>query len=157
MTQKALKQEQHQGRSQTIKKTGAKTRKQSRIRLIFARFCEKFSQVAGHPLTFFIFVILLIVWVIWGIADGYSEEWHNMADIPITVSTFLFVFLIQNAQNRETRAMQLKIDELIRSTKGAKNSMLQVETLSDEELKDLCDQYRLLSEEAEKRFDKSDD
>ena len=118
----------------------------------FTRFAETAAIAAGSPLAFMLAFFSLFVWAATGPLFGYSETWQIVINTVTTIITFLLVFLIQNSQNRETRAVQLKLDEIIRATEGAHNAMLRLEKLSDEELQAKCEEYETLAEEAQKRL-----
>jgi low affinity Fe/Cu permease len=101
---------------------------------LFTRFAKWTSHAAGHPTTFVAAVLVLFVWAVSGPLFGFSDTWQLVINTGTTIITFLMVFLIQNTQNRDSAAMQLKLDELIRAINGAHNGLLDLEELSDEEL-----------------------
>src|SRR5271156_6003986 len=114
----------------------------------FARACTK---AAGNPVAFGLGVVTIIVWVATGPLFGFSDTWQLVINTATTIITFLMVFLIQNSQNRDTIAMQLKLDELVRAIKAAQNTVLNLEELEDEELEVLLKKYRKLgSDERDK-------
>lgn len=88
----------------------------------------------AHPITFGLSCVLVVCWAAAGPFCHYSAEWQLVINTSTTILTFLMVFLIQNAQNREAKAMQLKMDELLRAVKQARNEMIQIENLSEEDL-----------------------
>jgi low affinity Fe/Cu permease len=100
----------------------------------FCTFATQTARVSGTPLTFFLAVGTIFVWAITGPVFQYSDTWQLVINTGTTIITFLMVFLIQNTQNRDSEALHLKIDELIRATKGAQNAMINLEDLSQEEL-----------------------
>src|SRR5438034_7473360 len=104
--------------------------------LLFSRFAKWMSQMLGHPLAFGLAVLVVIGWAVVGPLFQFSNTWQLVINTGTTIITFLMVFLIQNSQNRDAAAIQVKLDELIRASK-AQNSFVGVEHLTDEELKDL--------------------
>ena len=102
------------------------------------------ANASGKPATFLIAVLVIIVWAVTGPIFGYSDTWQLVINTGTTIVTFLMVFIIQNTQNRDTQALQLKLDELIRVTKGAHNLMLDLEQLDDEHLERLRQVYEKL-------------
>jgi low affinity Fe/Cu permease len=108
----------------------------------FSRFSHATAHAAGTPAAFLIATVTILLWAASGPLFGYSDTWQLVINTGTTIVTFLMVFLIQNTQNRDTMALQLKLSELIIAMKGAKNSLATVEDLSEEELddlhKDLC-------------------
>jgi low affinity Fe/Cu permease len=100
----------------------------------FNRMAKATSRACGHPATFVASVLLCVVWLATGPIFHYSDTWQLVINTATTVLTFLVVFLIQNTQNRDAAAMQIKLDELIRAVHGAQNRMVDLESLSEEEL-----------------------
>jgi low affinity Fe/Cu permease len=100
----------------------------------FTRFAKRTSRAAGHPATFVLAVLIILVWAATGPIFAFSDTWQLVINTSTTIITFLVVFLIQNTQNRDSTAVQLKLDELIRAINGAHNGLLDVEELSDEDL-----------------------
>jgi low affinity Fe/Cu permease len=94
-------------------------------------------------------VLVILVWVLTGPTFHFSDTWQLIINTATTVITFLMVFLIQNTQNRDAKAVHLKLDEIIRALKGARNQLVDLEDLSDEELKKLDEQFRRLRKRAE--------
>jgi low affinity Fe/Cu permease len=131
--------------------------KSSGLKNLFTAFAEKSATAAGTPIAFMLALLSLLVWAGTGPIYGYSEVWQIVINTVTSIITFLLVFLIQNSQNRETRAVQLKLDEIIRATEGAHNAMLRLEKLSDEELEDTCKEYEALLEVARKRLRSGED
>lgn len=117
---------------------------------IFVRFAEKTAMFAGCPRAFLTALAFVVTWAVTGPLFGFSDTWQLVINTGTTIVTFLMVFLIQNTQNRDTMAMQLKLDELIRVTKGAHTALLDLEELSEEELRKIRDQYEKLAKEARK-------
>lgn len=121
---------------------------------LFSSFAEKSSRACGSPYAFALAVFILVIWAATGPIFGYSELWQIVINTITTIITFLLVFLIQNSQNRETRALQLKLDEIIRATRGAHNSLLGIERLTEEELYIICSQYEEIAKAARVRLGK---
>jgi low affinity Fe/Cu permease len=107
----------------------------------FRKFATKTSEVVGSAWTFILAVVTIIAWAMTGPMFGYSDTWQLVINTGTTIVTFLMVFLIQNTQNRDAKAIHLKLDELIRSSKGARNALIDLEDLSDEQLKRLQDEF----------------
>ena len=114
----------------------------------FTRFATKIAQFSGRPSSFAAAVAIVIVWAVSGPIMGFSEVWQLTINTGTTIITFLMVFIIQSTQNRDTAAIQIKLDELIRTTHAAHNSLLNLEELSEEELERLRKKYIALAEEA---------
>ena len=108
----------------------------------FSRFAHSISVWTGHPLAFLLAVLLVIAWVLTGPIFKYSDTWQLVINTSTTIVTFLMVFLIQNTQNRDTLAIQLKLSELVLAMKGAENKFAAIEDLSDEELEQLHNDCR---------------
>ena len=121
------------------------------LRLMFSRFASRIARMVGHPYMFLVAVALLIVWAVSGPFFRYSDTWQLIINTSTTIVTFLVVFLIQNTQNRDAKALHLKLDELIRSHVPAHNDMIDIENLSDEELEELEKRYAALCEEHRNR------
>jgi low affinity Fe/Cu permease len=114
----------------------------------FTEFSKCIAEVAGHPVTFSFALLIIIVWGVTGPLFGYSDTWQLLINTGTTIVTFLMVFLIQKTQNRDSQAIHLKLDELIRVTKGARNMMLDLEHMDDESLKRLREIYERLGTQA---------
>jgi low affinity Fe/Cu permease len=114
------------------------------MRKFFNECAARTSTAAGQPLTFVIAVGVIIVWAASGPMFHYSDTWQLVINTGTTIVTFLMVFLIQNTQNRDAKAMHLKLDELIRAVQGARNRLVDLEKLSDDELKKLEEQFTRL-------------
>jgi low affinity Fe/Cu permease len=114
----------------------------------FTEFSKWIAEAAGHPISFSFALLTIIVWAATGPLFGYSDTWQLVINTGTTIVTFLMVFLIQKTQNRDTQAIHLKLDELIRATKGARNMMLDLEHMDDESLKRLRDIYERLGSQA---------
>lgn len=116
-------------------------RKHPTLNLAFNLFAKKVSDLVGNAFTFAFALLIVIVWAITGHYFHFSDTWQLVINTGTTIITFLVVFLIQNTQNRDTEILNLKIDELIRSKKGARNEIISLEDLSDAELKELEKAY----------------
>jgi low affinity Fe/Cu permease len=121
-------------------------------RSVFTCAAEWASEKSGSTTAFIIAVSVIIVWALTGPIFGFSDTWQIVINTATTIVTFLLVFLIQNSQNRDTRALQLKLDELIRCTEGAHTVLLDLEKLDDKELKAIHCRYQELAAEARKRM-----
>jgi low affinity Fe/Cu permease len=126
-------------------------RKAGGISLWFSRFASGTAQVVGHPMVFFGAVVLLLVWALSGPYFHYSDTWQLIINTSTTIVTFLVVFLIQNTQNRDAKALHLKLDELIRSHHPANDDLIDIQKLSDEELDALEERYQKIREACEAR------
>jgi low affinity Fe/Cu permease len=115
----------------------------------FHTFATRASRAAGSPLASFAAVAIIVAWAAMGPAFGYSDTWQLVINTGTTIITFLMVFLIQNTQNRDAKAMHLKLDELIKAVKGARNQLLDLEEMSDEELAKLQEEFKRLREREE--------
>ncbi|MEK7949349.1 low affinity iron permease family protein [Luteolibacter soli] len=113
----------------------------------FGRFAKKASCYTGKPATFAIAIGGIIVWAAFGPFLGYSDTWQLMVNTTTTIVTFLMVFLIQNSQNRDSEALQIKLDELIRVQKKANNAFMDLEDLTEEELEKVRADFVRLAEE----------
>jgi low affinity Fe/Cu permease len=111
---------------------------------LFHRIARRVSTAIGTPLAFMIALLLCVGWAATGPVFGYSNTWQLIINTTTTVVTFLVVFLIQNTQNHDSRALHLKLDELLRAVKDARNSLVDVEELPDEELAKLEAEFRRL-------------
>jgi len=120
----------------------------------FTRFAKWTARMTGKPLTFAIAVAIILVWAITGPLFHFSDTWQLVINTGTTIITFLMVFLIQNTQNRDSEALQVKLDELIRATKGAHTVLLDLEELEEEELDKIRKSYEDLATHARKRLGK---
>ena len=126
------------------------------MRAVFRRFASRVADRVGSPAAFLVGLGLIVVWAITGPFFGYSDTWQLVVNTATTIVTFLMVFLIQNTQNRDARAIHLKLDELLRAVKGARTAMVALETSTDEELAELQEEFerlhrRLLAHEDRRR------
>jgi low affinity Fe/Cu permease len=115
---------------------------------LFDRFSRWIAQFAGHPVAFAAAVALIGVWLISGPLFGFSDTWQLVINTATTIVTFLMVFVIQNTQNRDGAAVQIKLDELVRAVSGAHNGLLDLEELSESEIEAFRKKYRQLAAEA---------
>jgi low affinity Fe/Cu permease len=116
----------------------------------FTRFAKWTARAAGQPAAFAIAVSALLVWAITGPVFGFSDTWQLVINTGTTIVTFLMVFLIQNTQNRDSEAIQVKLDEIIRAIEGAHNALLDLEDLDEKELDAVRQDYEKLAKEARK-------
>ena len=114
----------------------------------FSRFAKWTARITGKPVTFMTAVSTIIVWAITGPIFGFSDTWQLVINTGTTIVTFLMVFLIQNTQNRDSEAMQVKLDELIHVMKGAQNALLDLEELEEDELDRIRQGYQKIAEQA---------
>jgi low affinity Fe/Cu permease len=114
------------------------------VRERFRRFAHRAADVMGSPWVFFAAIGIVFLWALSGPAFGYSNTWQLLINTGTTILTFLMVFLIQNTQNRDARALHLKLDELIRAVEGARTKLVHLEDLTDDELDELQQQFRRL-------------
>jgi low affinity Fe/Cu permease len=124
----------------------------TRSRSWFTRFAKSTAKAAGRPLTFSVAVLVIAAWAISGPVFGFSDTWQLVINTGTTIVTFLMVFLIQNTQNRDSEAIQVKLDELIRLSKGGHNVLLDLEELEDEELNRIRESYCRIAEEAREKL-----
>ncbi|HEY3128209.1 MAG TPA: low affinity iron permease family protein [Acidobacteriota bacterium] len=117
----------------------------------FRKFARKISSVVGSYWSFFAAVLIVVVWATTGPMYHYSDTWQLVINTGTTIVTFLIVFLIQNTQNRDAKAIHLKLDELIRVVRGARASLVDLEDLSDEELNRLQKEFERLQHRERKR------
>jgi low affinity Fe/Cu permease len=115
----------------------------------FRVFAQRSAAMLGSALAFTGAVLVIVIWLVTGPVFHFSDTWQLIINTATTIITFLMVFLIQNTQNRDAKAMHLKLDELIRAVKEARNEILDIEDLSDEELQKLQEQFRNMRKRAE--------
>ena len=115
---------------------------------IFRKFANAVSQIVGTSWVFILAVAVVVIWAILGPMFHFSDTWQLVINTGTTIITFLMVFLIQNTQNRDAKAIHLKLDELIRGVKGARTGLVSLEGLSDEELDRLQKQFERLHHKA---------
>jgi low affinity Fe/Cu permease len=120
----------------------------ARSRSLFTRFATGAARATGRTTTIVRAVLVVVVWAVTGPMFGFSDTWQLVINTGTTIITFLMVFLIQNTQNRDSEAMHVKMDELIRAFEGAHNALLDLEELEDEDLDAVRERYRKLAEKA---------
>src|SRR5438067_3772666 len=116
------------------------------MRELFRKFAQTTSQAVGSSWSFILAVLIIIVWAITGPMFHYSDTWQLVINTGTTIITFLMVFLIQNTQNRDAKAIHLKLDELLKGVKGARTGLVNLEQLSDKELENLQKEFERLHE-----------
>jgi low affinity Fe/Cu permease len=121
----------------------------------FTRFAKKTSLLTGRPAATALAILVVVAWAIAGPVFDFSETWQLVINTGTTIVTFLMVFLIQNTQNRDTAAMQIKLDELIRVTKGH-NALMDIEELDEDELERFRAKYEKMAARARKEMDDTD-
>jgi low affinity Fe/Cu permease len=119
---------------------------------IFERFSSKVSHATGSPMAFIIAMFTIIIWGLTGPLFDYSDTWQLVINTGTTIITFLMVFVIQKSQNKDSKSVQLKLNELIAANRFASNRLIVVEDLSEEELDVLHNYYCLLADETKKRI-----
>ncbi len=124
---------------------------------IFSRFARSTSAISGRPKTFVLAVVIILIWAVTGPLFHFSDTWQLVINTGTTIITFLMVFLIQNTQNRDTEALQIKLDELIRAVRGARNEVLDLEEMDEEQLNDIRKEYLDLADHARRHIEERDD
>ena len=114
----------------------------------YSGFAKSASHFCGRPRTFALAVAVIAVWIVTGPIFRFSDTWQLVINTGTTIITFLMVFLIQNTQNRDTQAIQIKLDELIRATQGAHNALLDLEELEEDDLGAFRQKYQMLAASA---------
>lgn len=114
----------------------------------FSRFATWASHTSGHPSSFIFALAIIAVWAVTGPLFKFSDTWQLVINTSTTIITFLMVFVIQNTQNRDSAAIQLKLDEIIRSLEGANNALLNMEELDEKDLESIRESYLKLAEDA---------
>lgn len=122
----------------------------------YAAVAKHVSRWCGRPSTFLLAVGVIAVWIVTGPVFGFSDTWQLVINTGTTIVTFLMVFLIQNTQNRDTAAIQLKLDELIRATKGAHNALMDLEELEERQIEVFRTRYERLALEARGRLERGE-
>ena len=121
---------------------------------LFRKIAHNVSEAVGNAWVFVVALVLVVAWIMTGPIFHFSETWQLVINTGTTIITFLVVFLIQNTQNRDTKVIQLKLDELIRAVKYARNRLVDLEDLSDQELADLSSEFERIQKHAFKRLEK---
>jgi low affinity Fe/Cu permease len=124
-----------------------------KLSALFKRFASAASRSTGKPITFVLAASIVVVWALSGPLFGFSDTWQLVINTGTTIITFLMVFLIQNTQNRDSEAMHIKMDEMIRAIEGAHNALLDLEELEDDELDEIRQRYRKLARKARDDID----
>lgn len=119
------------------------------MRDAFRKFAQWVSATTGHPAVFVAAVALIAVWIVSGPLFGFSDTWQLVINTGTTIITFLMVFILQNTQNRDNQAVQLKLDELLRSVRNARSRFIDIEDLPDEELERMAEEFAGLHERAQ--------
>jgi low affinity Fe/Cu permease len=119
----------------------------------YSGFAKSASHFCGRPRTFALAVAVIATWIVTGPIFKFSDTWQLVINTGTTIITFLMVFLIQNTQNRDTQAIQIKLDELIRATKGAHNALLDLEELEEDDLSAFRKKYQVLAASARDELD----
>jgi len=120
----------------------------------FNRFAKWTARAAGRPIAFALAIVVIIIWATTGPIFGFSDTWQLVINTGTTIVTFLMVFLLQNTQYRDSEAIQIKLDELIRAMEGAHNALLELEELGEKDLDRIRAEYRKLAEKARKDLKK---
>jgi low affinity Fe/Cu permease len=126
-------------------------RKPGPVREAFTTFARRVASVAGSPWAFLLALGVVVTWAVTGPLFGFSDTWQLVINTGTTIVTFLMVFLIQHDQNRDTKVLQLKLDELVAAHKGASNHLIDLEDLSEAEIQDLERRFRILAERTKGR------
>ena len=122
----------------------------------FSSIARRIAALAGRPVVFVVAVLAIVAWALSGPFFGFSDTWQLMVNTTTTIVTFLMVFLIQNTQNRDTSAIQLKLDELIRATQGAHNALLDLEEIEDGQFERYRRSYEKLAAAAREKLEKGE-
>ena len=123
------------------------------MRELFRRFAQITSQAVGSSWAFLLAVLVIVIWAATGPMFHYSDTWQLVINTGTTIITFLMVFLIQNTQNRDAKAIHLKLDELLKGVKGARTNLVSLEQLSDDELDRLQKEFERLHHKANARVE----
>ena len=116
-------------------------------------FARQVSRQSGRPQTFSAMLLLVVLWLATGPLFGFSDTWQLVINTATTIITFLMVFVIQNTQNRDTEALQIKLDELIRATQGASDTLMDLEEMAEQQLDQLHEHYEALARLAREQLE----
>ena len=122
---------------------------------VFRKFSQAIAHATGTAWAFILAVAVLIVWAVTGPMFAFSDTWQLVINTGTTIVTFLMVFLIQNTQNRDAKAIHLKLDELLKGVTGARTRLVDLENLSDEELESLKEEFERLHDQTNRQADKA--
>jgi len=122
----------------------------------YSTFAKRAARFSGRPRVFLAAVLTIVVWAVLGPAFHFSDTWQLVINTGTTIVTFLMVFLIQNTQNRDTEAIQVKLDELIRATQGAHNALLDLEELEGDRLEEFRRKYEALAKAARDEIERGE-
>jgi low affinity Fe/Cu permease len=122
----------------------------------FSRLARRVANLSGRPATFLAASAAILLWALSGPFFGFSDTWQLIVNTSTTVITFLMVFIIQSTQNRDTTALQIKLDELIRATQGAHNALLDLEEIDDEQFERYWRSYKRLAAAAREKLEKGE-
>ena len=122
----------------------------------YSQLAKEAARYSGRPRVFVLAVAVIAVWIVTGPMFGFSDTWQLIINTGTTIVTFLMVFLIQNTQNRDTEAIQVKLDELIRATRGAHNALLDLEELEEASLDAFRARYQALASAARTQLSRGD-
>ena len=120
---------------------------------VYSEIAKRIARLAGRPAAFTLALAIIVIWLVSGPIFGFSDTWQLVINTGTTIITFLMVFLIQNTQNRDTQAIQVKLDELIRVTKGAHNALMDLEELDEAALGEFRVRYGKLAAAARKQLE----
>lgn len=123
---------------------------------VYSAVAKTVARWSGRPATFSLALGVILVWIVTGPVFGFSDTWQLVINTGTTIVTFLMVFLIQNTQNRDTAAIQLKLDELIRVTNGAHNALMDLEELEERQLEEFRLRYEKLAASARARLERGE-
>jgi low affinity Fe/Cu permease len=117
------------------------------MREFFRKFASQIATAMGHPMAFITAVAIILAWALFGPVFQYSDTWQLIINTGTTIITFLMVFLIQNAQNRDSKAVHLKLNELLKATRGARNEFVDAEEMPDETLELLHSEFQKIHDD----------